>query len=128
MMHCFIWGVDLYKQNIRNAGAWLWLLGGLFSFQPLSLYILSLKVRIGWGKRSRLVSLFLCLSSLLCWCFENLFCLVVTQRVLVEMICSFFVASWTGVVRYHGPRPSIRPKQVTCFLFYVGLSFTYLLV
>ncbi|KAH0900751.1 hypothetical protein HID58_040254 [Brassica napus] len=33
-------------------------------------------------------------------------------RVLVEMICSFFVASWTGVVRYHGPRPSIRPKQV----------------
>ncbi|CAN6918088.1 glycerol-3-phosphate acyltransferase 9-like [Brassica napus] len=34
------------------------------------------------------------------------------ERVLVEMICSFFVASWTGVVRYHGPRPSIRPKQV----------------
>ena len=30
----------------------------------------------------------------------------------MEMICSFFVASWTGVVRYHGPRPSIRPKQV----------------
>ncbi|KAL3539138.1 hypothetical protein ACH5RR_002504 [Cinchona calisaya] len=23
----------------------------------------------------------------------------------------FFVASWTGVVKYHGPRPSIRPKQ-----------------
>ncbi|KAF3600592.1 hypothetical protein F2Q69_00032833 [Brassica cretica] len=34
------------------------------------------------------------------------------ERVLVEMICSFFVASWTGVVRYHGPQPSIRPKQV----------------
>lgn len=34
------------------------------------------------------------------------------ERVLVEMICSFFVASWTGVVKYHGPRPSIRPKQV----------------
>ncbi|KAI8025414.1 Glycerol-3-phosphate acyltransferase 9 [Camellia lanceoleosa] len=23
-----------------------------------------------------------------------------------------FVASWTGVVKYHGPRPSMRPKQV----------------
>ncbi|CAA7024999.1 unnamed protein product [Microthlaspi erraticum] len=34
------------------------------------------------------------------------------ERLLVEMICSFFVASWTGVVKYHGPRPSIRPKQV----------------
>ncbi|OMO77600.1 Phospholipid/glycerol acyltransferase [Corchorus capsularis] len=33
------------------------------------------------------------------------------ERVLVELICSFFVASWTGVVKYHGPRPSIRPKQ-----------------
>jgi glycerol-3-phosphate O-acyltransferase 3/4 len=34
------------------------------------------------------------------------------ERILVEMICNFFVASWTGVVKYHGPRPSIRPKQV----------------
>ncbi|XP_022969136.1 glycerol-3-phosphate acyltransferase 9 [Cucurbita maxima] len=34
------------------------------------------------------------------------------ERFLVELICSFFVASWTGVVKYHGPRPSIRPKQV----------------
>ncbi|GKV23902.1 hypothetical protein SLEP1_g33580 [Rubroshorea leprosula] len=34
------------------------------------------------------------------------------ERVLVELICSFFVASWTGVVKYHGPRPSLRPKQV----------------
>ncbi|MED6141159.1 Glycerol-3-phosphate acyltransferase 9, variant 3, partial [Stylosanthes scabra] len=34
------------------------------------------------------------------------------ERCLVEMICSFFVASWTGVVKYHGPRPSMRPKQV----------------
>ncbi|KAL5721065.1 glycerol-3-phosphate 1-O-acyltransferase [Ranunculus cassubicifolius] len=34
------------------------------------------------------------------------------ERFLVELICRFFVASWTGVVRYHGPRPSIRPKQV----------------
>ncbi|KAJ4829740.1 Glycerol-3-phosphate acyltransferase 9 [Turnera subulata] len=34
------------------------------------------------------------------------------ERILVELICSFFVASWTGVVKYHGPRPSIRPKQV----------------
>ncbi|KAH7574803.1 hypothetical protein JRO89_XS02G0007000 [Xanthoceras sorbifolium] len=33
-------------------------------------------------------------------------------RCLVELICSFFVASWTGVVKYHGPRPSNRPKQV----------------
>ncbi|XP_058723392.1 glycerol-3-phosphate acyltransferase 9 [Vicia villosa] len=34
------------------------------------------------------------------------------ERSLVEMMCSFFVASWTGVVKYHGPRPSRRPKQV----------------
>lgn len=34
------------------------------------------------------------------------------QRCLVELICSFFVASWTGVVKYHGPRPSMRPNQV----------------
>ncbi|KAJ0678773.1 putative glycerol-3-phosphate 1-O-acyltransferase [Helianthus annuus] len=33
-------------------------------------------------------------------------------RALVELICSFFVASWTGVVNYHGPRPCARPKQV----------------
>ncbi|KAJ6310933.1 hypothetical protein OIU76_015619 [Salix suchowensis] len=34
------------------------------------------------------------------------------ERSLVEVICMFFVASWTGVVKYHGPRPSRRPKQV----------------
>ncbi|KAJ6927533.1 glycerol-3-phosphate acyltransferase 9 isoform X2 [Populus alba x Populus x berolinensis] len=34
------------------------------------------------------------------------------ERCLLELICMFFVASWTGVVKYHGPRPSIRPKQV----------------
>ncbi|KAG0584516.1 hypothetical protein M758_3G215200 [Ceratodon purpureus] len=34
------------------------------------------------------------------------------ERGLVEFICSVFVASWTGVIRYHGPRPSRRPKQV----------------
>ncbi|KAL3637349.1 Glycerol-3-phosphate acyltransferase 9 [Castilleja foliolosa] len=34
------------------------------------------------------------------------------ERGLVELICMFFVASWTGVVKYHGPRPSIRPKQI----------------
>ncbi|KAF4366924.1 hypothetical protein G4B88_029248 [Cannabis sativa] len=34
------------------------------------------------------------------------------ERFLVELICTFFVASWTGVVKYHGPRPSMRPNQV----------------
>nr|CAD1819176.1 unnamed protein product [Ananas comosus var. bracteatus] len=34
------------------------------------------------------------------------------ERKLVEMMCSVFVASWTGVVKYHGPRPSTRPHQV----------------
>ncbi|KAL3701590.1 hypothetical protein R1sor_019612 [Riccia sorocarpa] len=34
------------------------------------------------------------------------------ERGLVEFLCSVFVASWTGVIRYHGPRPSRRPKQV----------------
>lgn len=42
----------------------------------------------------------------------TLWCLFSFQRCLVELICSFFVASWTGVVKYHGPRPSMRPKQV----------------
>ncbi|XP_021776296.1 glycerol-3-phosphate acyltransferase 3-like [Chenopodium quinoa] len=34
------------------------------------------------------------------------------ERSLVELICSFFVASWTGVIKYHGPRPSVRSKQI----------------
>lgn len=34
------------------------------------------------------------------------------QRGLVEFMCSVFVASWHGVVKYHGPKPSRRPKQV----------------
>uniref|UniRef100_A0A453BDM1 Phospholipid/glycerol acyltransferase domain-containing protein n=1 Tax=Aegilops tauschii subsp. strangulata TaxID=200361 RepID=A0A453BDM1_AEGTS len=34
------------------------------------------------------------------------------ERKLVEMMCSVFVASWTGVIKYHGPRPSSRPYQV----------------
>ncbi|KAG8042969.1 hypothetical protein GUJ93_ZPchr2171g28984, partial [Zizania palustris] len=34
------------------------------------------------------------------------------ERWLVEMMCSVFVASWTGVIKYHGPRPSTRPRQV----------------
>jgi hypothetical protein len=38
------------------------------------------------------------------------------ERKLVEMMCSVFVASWTGVIKYHGPRPSTRPHQVTNFL------------
>ncbi|GBG61079.1 hypothetical protein CBR_g18671 [Chara braunii] len=31
---------------------------------------------------------------------------------LVGFMCGVFVASWTGVVKYHGPRPSRRPNQV----------------
>ncbi|XP_057526119.1 glycerol-3-phosphate acyltransferase 9-like isoform X1 [Amaranthus tricolor] len=34
------------------------------------------------------------------------------ERSLVELICCFFVASWTGVIKYHGPQPVMRPKQV----------------
>ena len=34
------------------------------------------------------------------------------ERGLVEFQCSVFVASWTGVIKYHGPRPSRRPGQV----------------
>eukprot|EP00898_Chlorokybus_atmophyticus_P000339 jgi/Chlat1/1305/Chrsp118S01717 len=34
------------------------------------------------------------------------------ERRLVELMCGVFVASWTGVIRYHGPRPSPRPNQV----------------
>lgn len=34
------------------------------------------------------------------------------ERILVELMCGVFVASWTGVVKYHGPRPSKRPNHV----------------
>lgn len=34
------------------------------------------------------------------------------ERSLIEMLAATFVFSWTGVVRYHGPRPSRRPQQV----------------
>lgn len=44
------------------------------------------------------------------------FVVVEWQRGLVEFICSVFVCSWTGVIRYHGPRPSTRPKQVEQYL------------
>jgi len=40
----------------------------------------------------------------------------------VELICSFFVASWTGVVKYHGPRPSMRPKQVFLTKYFLFLD------
>uniref|UniRef100_M1BLP1 Glycerol-3-phosphate acyltransferase n=1 Tax=Solanum tuberosum TaxID=4113 RepID=M1BLP1_SOLTU len=40
-----------------------------------------------------------------------LWCLRVVVRYEILFPISFFVASWTGVVKYHGPRPSIRPKQ-----------------
>ena len=41
------------------------------------------------------------------------------ERSLVELVCSFFVASWTGVIKYQGPQPSMRPKQK--HLGWVGL-------
>ena len=32
------------------------------------------------------------------------------ERTLVQWQCWIFVASWTGVIKYHGPRPeSVRP-------------------
>ena len=34
------------------------------------------------------------------------------ERILVQFQCQAFVASWTGVVRYHGPRPVARPNHV----------------
>ncbi|KAL0023423.1 hypothetical protein WJX79_010041 [Trebouxia sp. C0005] len=34
------------------------------------------------------------------------------ERTLVQFQCRMFVASWTGVVRYHGPRPVNRPNNV----------------
>lgn len=37
-------------------------------------------------------------------------------------MCSFFVASWTGVVKYHGPKPSMRPKQVVLTLMFLFLN------
>ena len=43
----------------------------------------------------------------------------VLQRSLVELICCFFVASWTGVIKYHGPQPVMRPKQVIIFVLWL---------
>ncbi|CAI5928315.1 unnamed protein product [Closterium sp. NIES-65] len=34
------------------------------------------------------------------------------ERGLVEFMCGVFVASWTGVIKYHGPRPVRRANQV----------------
>ncbi|KAK9827979.1 hypothetical protein WJX81_003927 [Elliptochloris bilobata] len=34
------------------------------------------------------------------------------ERGLVQIMCQVFVASWTGVIRYHGPRPVNRPNHV----------------
>lgn len=34
------------------------------------------------------------------------------EQSLVQFQCQMFVASWTGVVRYHGPRPVNRPNHV----------------
>ena len=34
------------------------------------------------------------------------------QLKLLQFYCSVWVMSWTGVIRYHGPRPQKRPNQV----------------
>ncbi|CAK0772707.1 hypothetical protein CVIRNUC_003991 [Coccomyxa viridis] len=34
------------------------------------------------------------------------------ERALAQFQCQVFVASWTGVIRYHGPRPVNRPNHV----------------
>ena len=49
------------------------------------------------------------------------------QRRLVRFMCGMFVASWTGVVRFHGARPSDGPGRVwvanhTSMIDYIVLS------
>ena len=34
------------------------------------------------------------------------------ERRLVQFQCQIFVASWTGVIQYHGPRPVARQNRV----------------
>eukprot|EP00240_Pyramimonas_obovata_P004957 CAMPEP_0118944026 /NCGR_PEP_ID=MMETSP1169-20130426/39515_1 /TAXON_ID=36882 /ORGANISM="Pyramimonas obovata, Strain CCMP722" /LENGTH=413 /DNA_ID=CAMNT_0006889423 /DNA_START=245 /DNA_END=1482 /DNA_ORIENTATION=+ len=34
------------------------------------------------------------------------------ERSLTEFMCGVFVASWSGVVKYHGPRPTRGPNKV----------------
>jgi glycerol-3-phosphate O-acyltransferase 3/4 len=34
------------------------------------------------------------------------------QLSIMQFYCSSYVASWTGVIRYHGPRPEKRSKQI----------------
>lgn len=42
------------------------------------------------------------------------------QRLLIEYMCSVFVASWTGVIKYHGPRPSRGVNKVSGFDYRVA--------
>jgi len=34
------------------------------------------------------------------------------QQKVIKFYCSVFVASWSGVIRYHGPQPQKRPNQI----------------
>eukprot|EP01114_Cavostelium_apophysatum_P015852 TRINITY_DN4404_c0_g1_i1.p1 TRINITY_DN4404_c0_g1~~TRINITY_DN4404_c0_g1_i1.p1 ORF type:complete len:579 (+),score=100.79 TRINITY_DN4404_c0_g1_i1:116-1852(+) len=34
------------------------------------------------------------------------------QQKLILYYCAVFIASWSGVIRYHGPRPQRRPNQI----------------
>ena len=49
------------------------------------------------------------------------------HRVMVRLMCCCFLASWTGVVRYHGPRPVLKANRVwvanhTSMIDYMVLS------
>ena len=49
------------------------------------------------------------------------------NRSMVRLMCSCFLASWTGVVRYHGPRPVLKANRVwvanhTSMIDYMVLS------
>jgi glycerol-3-phosphate O-acyltransferase 3/4 len=35
-----------------------------------------------------------------------------SQQKAIQLYCSIFVAAWSGVIRYHGPRPQMRVNSV----------------
>lgn len=42
----------------------------------------------------------------------NIFLTVKLQLWILKFYCSVFIASWSGVIKYHGARPTKRTNQV----------------
>jgi len=54
------------------------------------------------------VALMFCVSG----CIKNVKRRKEMQRWIIQFYSSVFIAAWSGVIRYHGPRPQKRPNQI----------------